>query len=291
MNRMIHGFFNRCVGGIAGHNLKLAIQLQYLGSFGRLPDLKRPKTINEKMQYLKLYTYKDDPLITQCADKYAVREYIHRKDLDPIMPELYGVYRTAEEIEWDKLPEKFVLKCNHGSGFNILCKDKSILDVEMAKEKLTGWLATEFGRRSLEPHYKSISRRIIAEEYLGDDIHTYKFYCFNGEPRVLYVSSNEDGVYDKYYDYFDMDWNHLKVGLRGHLVHNDDEAPSAPSNFSKMKEICGVLSSDFPFVRVDLYDVESKVYFSELTFTPTGGKMHLNPPETEKIWGEWLTLP
>lgn len=263
----------------------------YRSNFGRNPDLKNPQDINEKIQYLKLNTYYDNPTITMCVDKYKIREYIIQKGLEDILPRLYGVYRSPEEMDFEKLPQSFVIKCNHGSGFNILCPDKSKLDIENSKKLLRQWMKYDYWKEYGEVQYKFVEKRIIVEEFLGNEILTYKFYCFNGEPRTLYVSScNENGETDFYYDYFDMEWNHLDVKLAGHEHYPDYESIAKPDDFEELKRIAHELSKDFPFVRVDLYDVEGKIYISELTFIPTGGFMRLTPEGTAEEWGKWLKL-
>ena len=224
-------------------------------------------------------------------DKYRIREYLTQKGHAELLPQLYAVCERPEDIPWDSLPERFVLKCNHGSGYNILCRNKSALDRKDCESRLKKWLKEDYWKRFAEMQYRDIPKRIIAEEYLGDDIHTYKFYCFNGMPRVLYISSNgENGEYDKYYDYFDMDWKHMNLRLHGHENRPDHDAIPCPESFERMKALAAELSADFPFVRVDLYDINGRIYISELTFVPTGGIMVLDPPSTDMEWGGWLSL-
>ena len=252
-------------------------------------NLDNPKDINEKIQYLKLNDYRNNRLVTNCADKYAVREYLTGKGYERLLPELYGTYRRVNEIEWDKLPDQFVLKCTHGSGYNIICPNKEYLDIQQAKKNLSKWLRERYVRHFAEIQYKNITPRIIVEEYLGEGIKTFKFYCFNGVPRILYVSfMGENGEKDKYIDYYDMDWNRLAIRLGGH--DNNSYGIPKPNEFDEMIDIARDLSKDFKFVRVDLYNINGRIYFSELTFTPTGGMMKLKPDEVLLEWGNWLTL-
>lgn len=263
----------------------------YRSNFGQNPDLKNPHNINEKIQYLKLNTYYNNPIITMCVDKYRIREYLIQKKLTNLLPELYGVYRSPEEILFDELPQSFVIKCNHGCGFNILCSDKSRLDIENSRRLLQKWMKHDYWKEYGEIQYKFVEKRIIIEEFLGNEISTYKFYCFNGEPKALYISSSdENGKQDFYIDYFDMDWNHMDVQLLGHEHHPDYESIAKPDNFEELKRVAHELSKEFPFVRVDLYDVHGKIYISELTFVPTGGFMRLAPEGTVEEWGNWLEL-
>ena len=268
----------------------LDTKLKYRSSFKKKLNLKDPKTINEKILYLKLNDYYKNDLITECADKYAIRNYLKRKNMEFLLPKLYGVYDNANDINWNDLPDSFVAKCNHGCGYNIIVKDKSKLNLEEARKQLNRWLKDDWWK-SGEVQYKFIKKKIIIEEYLGD-IETYKFYCFNGIPKVMYVSSNEwkEGICykDEYLDYFDMNFNHLNCTLKGHK--NNPNKIEKPSNFDEMVEISSKLSSDFPFVRVDLYDVNGKVYISELTFCPTNGFMKLKPEYVAEEWGELLKL-
>ena len=181
------------------------------------------------------------------------------------------------------------MKCNHGCGYNIICPDKEKLDKKYAEKLLKKWLEEDFWTLFAEPQYKFIEKKIIVEEYLGQDIHTYKFYCFNGIPKVGYMSSNgENGEYDKYYDFFDMVWNHLDVVLNGHEHYPG--VLDKPEGFEEMKQLAEKLSHDIPFVRIDLYDIEGKIYLSEFTFVPTGGYMKLEPEGTSEEWGSWLNI-
>lgn len=190
---------------------------------------------------------------------------------------------------WDTLPESFVIKCNHGCGYNILVKEKGEMDANKVVKQLDKWMKEDYWKQYCEPQYKDVEKCMLIEQYLADDIKTYKFYCFNGEPRVLYVSENgPNGEKDLYLDYFDMEWNWLPITLFGH--EHDKKEIKKPSSFEQMKELAQRLSADFPFVRVDLYDVNGRIYFSELTFIPTGGNMKLTPASVIDEWGEKLKL-
>ena len=182
-----------------------------------------------------------------------------------------------------------MIKCNHGCGYNILVSDKKKVDVNNVVTTVGRWLKEDYWKIYCEPQYKDVPKCFIVEEFLAEDIKTYKFYCFNGKPEVCYISTNgENGEKDLYLDYFDMDWNWLPISLVGH--EHKKQKPEKPIAFKKMKEIAEQLSKEFPFVRVDLYDVEGKVYFSELTFIPTGGSMKLTPTSVLGEWGEKLEI-
>lgn len=270
---------------------KLATEIMYFYNFKRPLNLKNPQDINEKLQYLKLHTYYENPVITQCVDKYRVRDYLKGKEYEYLLPGFLGGYMAAEEVreDWPKFPEQFVIKCNHGCGYNILVTNKKELDLNQIIKQLIIWMREDFWKIYCEPQYKDIERRIIVEEYLGNDIQTYKFYCFNGKPMVLYISSNgENGEKDLYLDYYDMEWNWLPISLEGH--EHAKAKTMKPKNFEKMIDVAENLSLDFPFVRVDLYNLDGRIYFSELTFIPTGGNMKLSPKSVLKEWGSWLQL-
>ena len=254
-------------------------------------DLVRPKTLNEKIQYLKLNDYRNNSIVTQCVDKYRVRNYIKEKGLDYLLPELYLCCKRVKEIDFDILPQSFALKCNHGCGYNVLCKNKEQMDFNEVSHLLKTWLKEDYWTEYCEIQYKFVDKRIIVEEYLGEELQTYKFYCFNGTPKVFYISSNgPKGEKDLYLDYYDMDFNHLDIKLANHLSSPRVKEIVKPYCFEEMKRIAEILSESFPFVRVDLYDVSGKVYFSELTFIPTGGFMCFDPVTTDKEWGEWLRI-
>lgn len=269
---------------------KLKTKIAYRIRFHKKLNLKNPKTINEKILYLQLYKYNNNQLITNCIDKYKIREYLKKKKLTNILPELYGVYNNANEIDWNKIPNSFVAKCNHGCGYNLIVPDKSKINLKEAEIQLNKWLQEDYWKGG-EIQYRYIEKKIIIEEYLGE-IETYKFYCFNGNPLVMYVSSNywHGGICekDKFLDYFDMNFKHIDCNLDGH--ENNPNKIKKPKNFDKMVELSKKLSSDFPFVRVDLYDANGKIYISELTFIPTGGMMKIEPESKLLEWGKWLKL-
>lgn len=270
-------------------NITKAVTECYNSGFSKPLDLENTVTINEKLQYLKLNQYYNNPIVTTCIDKYQVKEYLKEIGFGNLAAKLYGVYDRPEDIDWESLPDQFVVKCNHGCGLNILCPDKKKFDRKSAIKQLKKWMRLDYWTYFAEPQYKYIKKKILIEEYLGDNIHTYKFYCFNEVPKICYVSSNgENGEYDKYYDYFDMEWNRQETYLMGH-----DHLPGdieKPDNFGEMKSIATQLCKGFPFVRIDLYSINGKVYFSEYTFIPTGGYMHLAPEGTDVEWGKWLCL-
>ena len=270
---------------------KLETYISYYYNFHEFLNLKNPYGINQKLQYLKLKTYYNNPIITQCVDKYRVRDYIKEIGFEKILPNLIGVYNSANDVrnDWDKLPNKFVIKCNHGCGYNILVKDKMSENIDDIVNKLSKWMKEDYWKIYCEPQYKFVKKKIIIESYLGDNIQTYKFYCFNGVPKVSYVSTNgENDEKDLYLDYYDIDWNWLPITLENHL--HSKEKIEKPINYEKMVDLAKKLSNEFPFVRVDLYNINGTIYFSELTFIPTGGMMKLKPKDIIYEWGNLLNL-
>jgi hypothetical protein len=246
-------------------------------------NLDSPKDYNEKVQWLKIYS--DTTQWTELADKYKVRKYIEQCNLSDILVKSYGVWKKAEEIDFSVLPEKFVLKTNNSSGKVLLVYDKSKLNIEQTRILLNKWVNEKRGLISFEPHYWNIDRRIIAEEFLEDNLHNrlssslidYKFFCFHGEPNIvnvlfdrnnLIVGSPEKKSKLNYREnIFDLDWN-----LRTDMFANPTGLDMSliipkPNCFDEMIKICRILSKPFPQVRVDLYEVNNKVYFGEMTFT------------------------
>jgi hypothetical protein len=270
---------------------KMMIKLQYRIANGRKLDLKKPVRFTEKLQWYKLY-YRD-PLMTQCSDKYSVRDYIISKGYSDILVPLYGVYERAEEIDFDKLPDKFVLKTTNGSHTNILCEDKSKLDIESTIKTLNQWLNAWDGKVGREWAYHDIKPRIICEKYLdkdkNNDLIDYKFFCFNGQPFSLYVIVERfltDGIKLGIYD---TKFN--KLPYRRADIRDLTTYAEKPKNFEKMVEIAKEISKDFPHVRVDFYNIDGNIYFGELTFYTAGGYQRYEPDEFDFILGEKFKLP
>lgn len=252
-------------------------------------NLKSPKTFNEKINWMKLYKYPNDSLVIKCTDKYEVRSYVESKGLGNILNDLYFVWNNSGEIIWSEVPEKFVIKCNHGCGYNIICADKKKFDIEENKKKINLWMNEDFGKVSGEPHYSKINRKIICEKYLGKDILDYKFFCFKGEPKFLYISRAIEGSHHGMKaDFFDLEGGKMPFRRTDH--ESFDSIPPMIKNMNEAIEICKTLSSDFEFVRVDLFEVEEKIYFSELTFSPCTGMMPISPEQFDNNLGSMIEL-
>lgn len=268
---------------------ELVSKIRYKNVFGKNPDLKTPKTFNEKLMWLKLNEYADDPLVSQCSDKYAVREYVTKCGLEHTLNELLGAWDHAEEIPWNQLPERFALKCNHGCGYNLICQDKSKLDVKNAVKQLNAWMKDDFWKEYAEVHYRTIPKKIICEKYLegkGNALPVdYKIYCFHGEPVYIGNFIERDIVTDEILrGYFDLDWNPSPV-FKGEM---QPELFERPKTLETMLDYARILAKPFPFVRVDFYEVDGKIYFGELTFTPTGCLATYYTEEAQMKLGEML---
>lgn len=264
---------------------------RYKKRLGEYPDLMNPKTFNEKIQWLKLNWY--DPYAIKCADKYGVRKVIKEKIGSGYLNDLIAVYDKVEDIDLDKLPESFVLKGTHGSGFNIICKNKSNMNWNKEFLKMQRWLRTKYYVKNGEWVYKGIKPRIICEAFIEDEtqkygLTDYKFYCFNGEPTFCQVikDRNKGGTID----FFDMDWNHMEFRGLQNLPNSSDKIDK-PEALQEMIDIAKKLSDPFPFVRVDFYYVNKKVYFGEMTFFPRSGFGTFIPYKWNEIIGNKLKLP
>ncbi|WP_448379491.1 ATP-grasp fold amidoligase family protein [Fervidobacterium sp.] len=269
---------------------KAYLKLKYRIIFGKKLNLNNPQTFNEKLQWLKLYDR--NPMYTMLTDKYEVRKYVAEVIGEEHLIPLLGVWERFEEIDFDKLPNEFVLKPTHTSGDIFICKDKSKVDLTELRKIVNKWLKREYYWFHREWPYKNIKPRIIAEKYMVDDsgveLKDYKFMCFNGKPKILFVASNrhlEGGVK---IDFYDLDWNLLP--FERHYKRSGKVMPK-PRSFNKMIEIAEKLSQGIPFVRVDLYEVDGHPYFGELTFYPGAGFEEFTPEEWDYIIGSWLQLP
>lgn len=265
----------------------------YRLKFGKSLDLNNPKTLNDKILWLKFNTYKNNPIIKQCADKLAVREYEESRGEAQLLNKLIGYYERVEDIPWDELPDKFALKLNTGCACNIICSDKSKLDIELTKQTIRKWLKGNYWLEYSEMQYKGVKKYILVEEYLGDEEGNlpldYKFYCLNGESKfVMVCADREIGKTAKFY-YFDKNWNMMPYTQDA--LDEPNKVIPKPEMIDEAFACAERLSKEFPFVRVDLYIVGKKIYFGELTFTPSAGMDEERLPTTDLILGEMLKLP
>jgi hypothetical protein len=273
------------------HNMndEAYLKRSFKAEMGYELDLENPRTFNEKLQWLKLYDR--NPEYTLMADKYAVRQFVsERIGKDYLIP-LLGVWDSFNEIDFDKLPDRFVLKTTHDSGTVMLCKEKESFNVEHAKKKLTKSLNRNFYYGGREWVYKDITPRIIAEEFMvdesGTELKDYKFFCFDGEPKGLFVATDRS-VHETKFDFFDIEFNHLGI-VQGYP--NSDKSITKPIGLEEMKKIAKTLSRNIPHVRVDLYDVNGRIFFGEMTFFHFCGYVPFEPDEWDLKFGEYITLP
>lgn len=264
------------------------IQLNYFAHFKKFCNLKNPITYNEKLNWLKLHD--KNPLYTRIVDKYEAKEYVKGLVGDEIIIPTLGVWNSFDEIDFNTLPNQFVLKCTHDSEGLVIVTDKSKLDIVAAREKINAAMKQNFYYIGREWPYKNVKPRIIAEAYMEDsvdgELRDYKFFCFDGEPKALFIASERNT--DVKFDYFDMEFNHLDIKQK---YQNAEITPHKPDNFEKMIEMSKKLSKGFPHVRVDFYEVDGKMYFGELTFYHFSGFMPFQPDEWDKVFGDWLELP
>lgn len=251
-------------------------------------NLEKPQTFNEKIQWMKLYYYPKNPLVVNGSDKYAVREYIEKKGMGDKLVLLLGVWDRAEDIPWDSLPQRFVLKCNHGCAYNIVVSDKSKIDKSAVSKQLNAWMKEDFGAFNIELHYSAIKHhRITCEEFLGENITDYKFFCFNGKPECIYVST--DLIHDRQAQigFFYLDGRKMPLYRDD---YTDIPEVTLPPFYEDMLEDAKKLCEDFPFVRVDFFVANGRYYFAELTFTPGAGMMPFNPEKYDLEWGNMLNI-
>lgn len=253
-------------------------------------NLKNPVRYTEKLQYLRLFVYPKDKDVIRCAGRVGVRDYVKEKGYEGCLIKCLGVYDHFDDIDFSSLPNRFVMKCSHASGFNLIVKNKNELDLKAAKKKFDKWLKTDYGKKTVERHYSPIKPQIIIEEYIGSDDSLpieYKIHVFNGIARNLYTVTGrgKDIRYDQLY----IDWTPFDES-QFNGWNKSDEIPAKPSNFDEMVKIAEDLAKPFPFVRVDLYDVDGKIYFSEMTFTPAKGTLIFDDDKADFIQGEWLDI-
>ena len=264
------------------------IEKEYLKVFGNILDWNNLRTYTEKMQWEKIYN--KNPIKTTLTDKYAVREWVEGKIGKDYLIPLIGVWDSFDNIDFDLLPKQFVLKTNHGTGTNLIVKDKNKINMRRAKRMFDDWMKTDYAfTNSLQLHYRDIKRKIIAEKYLETnlgELQDYKFLCFDGKPCFCWVDL---GRYSKHTrTVFDMNWKLQPWTQASYGIANYDIP--MPKNFDMMIDIANILSKGFSHVRVDLYNVDGKIYFGEMTFTNGSGLDPIIPKEYDKVLGDYWKL-
>ena len=276
---------------------KLYLKWRYRLEMGAKLDLNNPQAFSEKLQWLKLYNRK--PEYTTMVDKYAAKKYVASIIGEEHIIPTIGVWESFDEIDFNKLPNQFVLKTTHGGGSSgvVICKDKATLDIEQAKAKLNRSLNKCIYRTFREWPYKNVKRQIIAEPFLSEevspdnptgDIIDYKFFCFNGEAKVILLATERHTKTGVCFDYFDKEFNHYPFEQGG---PNSKRKINKPEYIDEMWQIANKLSEGIPHVRVDLYCIKGHIYFGELTFFDSSGFAKFKPQEWDYIFGSWIELP
>lgn len=270
---------------------KLYLKLIYRAKLHKRLNLDNPQTYNEKLQWLKLYDRKD--IYTTMTDKAAVKNYVTKIIGDEYIIPTLGVFDSFDEIDFDKLPDQFVLKCTHDSGGLVICTDKSKLDKAAAKKKIERCLNKDYYKWGREWPYKNVPRKIIAEKYMvdesGTELKDYKFFCFDGVVKAMFIASDRGNPNEETkFDFFDTEFNHLPF-TNGHP--NSDKEIKKPESFDEMIRLAEKLSKGIPHARIDFYDVYGKVYFGEITLFHWSGMTPFDPEEWDYTFGSWIDLP
>lgn len=251
-------------------------------------DIDNPQTYNQKLQWLKLNYRK--PVMTQMVDKYEAKAIVKDAIGEEYVVKNYGVWNSFDEIDFDLLPDKFVLKTTHDQGGVVICKDKSTFDFKAAKKKLNFHLKRKHYYLSREWPYKNVPPRILAEEYLNfgeEDLKDYKFFCYNGEVKALFIASERQSGKEVKFDFYDKDFNFLDI-IQTHP--QSGKINNKPKNFDEMIFLAEKLSQKIPHVRVDFYNIKGDIYFGEFTFSHHGGLVPFHPEKWDYIFGEWIDL-
>ena len=266
-----------------------SINRRYRKLSGIEPDIDNPVLFSEKMQWIKLNYH--DPLMEVCADKYLVRDWVKCKGYSSILNDVYAVYDHESELNLNDLPDKFVIKATHGSGWNLVVKDKNSVNWFVWRKIFKSWLKGEIYWAGREWVYKSLKPRLICEKFLVDssnDLMDFKFHCFNGEVHFIQVNQGR-GTQDPIQNFYDLDWSVVPFGKD--IDFKSDVNIPPPFQLEQMTEIAKDLSSHFPYARIDFYEVDKKIIFGEITFFPAGGYPDFKPSDYDKIWGDNLELP
>ncbi len=301
VDKLLHFFFNKRYRDMIIFNVlsvngfynwmsdERYVQKKYISILGKKPNLENPTSFNEKINWLKLHYH--DKKFNIMADKYEAKRMVEALNSDVAVIKNYGVYDNYDDIDFSKLPNQFVLKCTHDSGSVVICKSKDKFNYKKAKAKLSKALNKDYYMLSREWPYKGIKHRIIAEEYmdLPGGVTDYKFFCFDGKPQFLYVSSGLENHSTARISFVKLDWTF--ADFRRKEFRPFEELPIKPTKLNEMIQFATTISKNIPFLRVDLYQIKDTVYFSEFTFYPCGGYMRFEPDNKDDELGELIKLP
>ncbi len=288
--KIIIALLLRCGGCFSD---RLYLRLLFYHKMDKPLNLKNPQTFSEKLQWLKLYNRK--PEYTTMVDKYAVKEYVSKTIGEQFIIPTLGIWDKPEDINWDSLPNQFVLKTTNGGGSKgvVICKDKSCLDRESIIRQLNKAMRRNIYKLFREWPYKNVKPRILAEKFMEDKsncklgLNDYKFFCFNGIPQYCQIISNRESLMT--IDFFDMEWRHQPFHEPRKYPFSE-VVPSKPQSYDEMKKLATKLSEGFPFIRIDFYEIEGKVFFGEMTFFPTSGYGGFDPEEWDEILGSMIEI-
>lgn len=272
-------------------NDKKYLKIKYYLKTGKRLNLDNPKTFNEKLQWLKVYDRKD--IYTTMVDKYEAKQYVANIIGNEYIIPTLGIYDKFEQIDFDQLPNQFVIKCTHDSGCIVIVRNKNNIDRKKIEKKIKKCLKRNFFWNSREWPYKNVKPRIIIEKYMEDKINKsmqdYKFFCFDGEPKLMYLSEGFENHSTATMSFFDMNFKETDCKRSDYKLFQ--YKPQKPKNFELMKKFAGLLSKDIPHLRVDFYEINGKLYFGELTFSTCAGFIPFESEKWDVIMGKWIKLP
>ncbi len=269
---------------------KATSKLNYYTTFKKKLNLKTPNGFNEKLMYIRINDYDKNPLVWKCSDKYELREYAYECGLtEENFPNVYGLYKKPEDIDFSKLPNKFVLKCSHGCGFNYICTNKEKINVKEVIKTLKKWKKQNFGLISAEVQYLHSPKHIYCEEFIENEQNEfpkdYKVYCFNGQAKIILVCSERKEKTKL--NFYNLQWKELNIGKEEHKSNKEIEKPK---KLNEMLELAEKLSKPFAFVRIDFYEYQNRVILGEMTFTPAANCAQYYTKEGNEILGKMLEI-
>ena len=271
-------------------NKNYYVTLEYRYVTGNKLNLNNPTRYTEKLQHLRLFEYANNDLVSKCASRVGLREYAKELGFEANLVDIYGIFDNFDDINFESLPNSFVMKCNHACSYNYICYDKSKLDVKALRKKFNKWMRTDYGKKTAEPHYSKIKPQIIVEKLMLENDRLpveYKIHVFNGKAKYMYIVTSRDS--EIHYNNYLIDWTDFDRAQFNHWTKTDNDI-NKPDKWDEMVNISEALAKAFPFVRVDLYYINNKIYISEMTFTPAKGTLTFKDDKVDYEIGGWLTI-